>query len=126
MYLLDTDILIDIQRGHLPAVEWFKTLTELPLIPGFVVMELIQDAQNVNQVRKALKLVAPFQIVWPTEADCNRALSEFTAYHLSHGLGLLDSLIAASAVGRSATLCTFNVKHYRVVSGLTMDQPYAR
>ena len=126
MYLLDTDILIDIQRGHSPAVDWFKTLTELPVVPGFVVMELIQDAQNMQQVRKALKLVAPLPMVWPTEVDANRALSDFAAYHLSHGLGLLDSLIAGCAVGLSATLCIFNVKHYRVISGLTIDQPYTR
>jgi hypothetical protein len=126
MYLLDTDILIDIQRGHPPAVSWFASLVDLPSVPGIVVMELIQDAQNARQVRKALKLVAPLSIVWPTEADCRRALSDFTAYHLSQGLGLLDSLIAACAIGLSATLCTFNVKHYRVVPGLRLAQPYIR
>jgi hypothetical protein len=58
--------------------------------------------------------------------DCQRALADFTAFHLSHGLGLLDALIAACAVGLSATLCKFNVKHYRVVSGLVTLQPYTR
>jgi predicted nucleic acid-binding protein len=126
MYLLDTDILIDIQRGHSPALAWFTSLSDLPSVPGFVVMELIQDAQNAQQVRKALKLVAPLPIVWPTESACNHALSNFTAYHLSHNLGLIDSLIAACAIGLSATLCTFNVKHYKVVPGLAMEQPYTR
>ncbi|MDZ7957227.1 MAG: hypothetical protein RMY34_04880 [Aulosira sp. DedQUE10] len=42
MYLLDTDILIDIQRGHAPAITWFASLSELPSVPGFVVMELIK------------------------------------------------------------------------------------
>lgn len=126
MRLLNTDVLIDIQRGHPPAVAWFATLAELPSVPGFVVMELIQDAQNAQQVRKALKLIAPLSIVWPTEADCNRALSDFTAYHLSHGMGLLDSMIAACALGLSATLCTFNIKHFSVVPGLLLEQPYTR
>ena len=126
MYLLDTDILIDIQRGYAPALAWFAALTELPSIPGVVVMELIQDAQNAQQLRKAIKLVAPLSVVWPTEGDCNRALSDFTTYHLSHGLGLLDSLIAACGIGLSATLCTFNVKHYGMIPGLTLEQPYTR
>ncbi|HEU4387964.1 MAG TPA: PIN domain-containing protein [Blastocatellia bacterium] len=126
MYLLDTDILIDIQRGHPPATEWFSALTELPVVPGIVVMELIQDARNADQVQKALKLVAPLTIVWPDESDCRRALADFAAYYLSQGLGLLDALIAACAVGSSATLCTFNVKHYRVVPGLSTVQPYQR
>jgi predicted nucleic acid-binding protein len=126
VYLLDTDVLIDIQRGHAPAVNWFASLLQIPTVPGFVVMELIQDAQNDQQVRKALKLVAPLPVVWPTDTDCQRALSDFVAYHLSHNLGLLDALIAACAIGRSATLCTFNVKHYRVVPGLITAQPYNR
>lgn len=126
MYLLDTDILIDIQRGYAPAVDWFSSLDEIPTIPGLVVMELIQDAENKKQVREALKLVAPLPVIWPTETDSNRALTDFTAYHLSHNLGLLDALIAASAIGLPATLCTFNVKHYQVVPGLVIEQPYAR
>jgi predicted nucleic acid-binding protein len=126
MYLLDTDILIDIQRGHAPAIEWFSSLAELPSVPGFVVMELVQNSQNVQRVRQALQLVAPLPVVWTTEADCARALSDFTAYHLSDSLGLLDALIAACAVGRGLTLCTFNVKHYRVIPNLLTAQPYAR
>jgi len=35
MYLLDTDVLIDIQREYAPALTWFATLTELPAVPGF-------------------------------------------------------------------------------------------
>src|SRR5437588_5741971 len=112
MDLIDTDVLIDIQRDHPPAIAWFAGLTELPVVPGLVVMELVQDARNAGEVRQALKLVAPLRIVWPTEADCARALADFVAHHLSHGLGLLDALIAACAVGQSATLCTFNTKHY--------------
>jgi predicted nucleic acid-binding protein len=126
IYLLDTDVLIDIQRGYAPALAWFTGITELPSIPGLVVMELIQDAQNMQQVRRALRLVAPLPIIWPTEVDCERALSDFTAYHLSHSLGLIDAMIGACAVGLSATLCTFNVKHYRVIPGLITEQLYQR
>jgi len=117
MYLLDTDVLIDIQRGHAPAIAWFASLPEVPSVPGFVVMELIQDAQNKQQLSKALQLVDPLPILWPTAADCARALSNFSDYHLSHKLGLIDALIAAIAVGRSATLYTFNVKQSTSCSG---------
>jgi predicted nucleic acid-binding protein len=126
MDLVDTDVLIDVQRGHPPALAWFAGLTDLPAVPGFVLMELIQDARNAKEVRRALKLAAPLQVVWPTEADCTRALSDFAAYHLAHGLGLLDAMTAACAVGLSATLFTFNDKHYRVVPGLLTAQPYTR
>ena len=89
-------------------------------------MELIQDAANAQQVRAVLKMVSPLPVVWPTETDCQRALSDFIAYRLSHGVGLLDSLIAACAIGLSATLCTFSVKHYQVIPGLILERPYDR
>ena len=98
--------MIDVQRGHAPAVSWFSSLPDLPSVPGLVVMELVQDAENTRQVRQALQLVSPLPVVWPTEADCERALSDFTAYHLSHSLGLLDALISACVIGLSAILCT--------------------
>ena len=126
MDLLDTDILIDVQRGHPPALAWFGQLTELPCVSGYVVMELVQDARNKQEVDQALRLVAPFQVVWPTATDCSRALVEFSTYHLSHGLGLIDVLVAACAVGLSARLCTFNDKHYRSVPGLVIEKPYVR
>jgi predicted nucleic acid-binding protein len=126
MFVLDTDILIDVQRGHAAALTWFAGLIEVPSVPGIVVMELIQGAQNSRQVRDAVRLTAPLPVVWPTQVDCQRALADFTAFHLSHGLGLLDALVAATAVGLSAELCTFNDKHYRMVPRLVMVQPYSR
>jgi predicted nucleic acid-binding protein len=126
MRLLDADVLVDIQRQHPPAVAWYLSLTEMPSVPGLVIMELVQYARNRRQVQSALQLVQPLRIIWPTEMDCTRALSDFTAFHLSHGIGLLDALIAACALGQGATLCTFNVKHYRAVAGLITEQPYSR
>ena len=126
MRLLDTDVLIDFQRKYPPALAWYNSLTEVPSVPGLVIMELIQDAQNRRQVQAVLRLVMPMPVVWPTETDCDRALSDFTAFHLSHRLGLLDALIAACALGQAATLSTFNLKHYRVIAGLVPEQPYSR
>jgi hypothetical protein len=58
--------------------------------------------------------------------DCQRALDEFTRFHLSHRLGLIDSLIAGCALGLGAILCTFNVRHYGLIAGLQIEQPYTR
>ena len=41
MDLVDTDVLIDVQRGHPPALVWFASLTLMPAVPGFVVLELL-------------------------------------------------------------------------------------
>ena len=126
MLMLDTDVMIDVQRKHANAVAWFRSLKELPLLPGYVLMELIQDAPNKHNVNAVLKLVKPMSIVWCGSADCDQALNWFVKFHLSDNLGLLDSLISACAVGRDADFCTFNTKHYRVIPGLRLVQPYER
>ena len=126
MIIIDTDVIIDIQRGYEPAITWFGGLSKLPLIPGFVVMELIQDAANLKQVRDVLALVEPFELIWPTQQECIEALSFFTRYHLSNKLGLIDSLIGAMSVSRSANLITFNIKHYRIIPSINLIQPYQK
>ena len=114
------------QRGYEPALSWFATLSEPPSVPGLAVMELIQGARNKQKVLKVFQFVAPLPIVWPTEADFARALSDFSIYHLSHKVGLIDALIAAAAVGQGAILCTFNTKHYQIIPNLSIEQPYSR
>ncbi|MFN9873560.1 MAG: VapC toxin family PIN domain ribonuclease, partial [Pseudanabaena sp.] len=89
MYVLDTDILIDVLRGHKPAIAWFTTLSELPSVSGFVVMELIQNCQNKQEVNQVFRLTAPLSLIWLTEADCDNALADFSKYRLSDGIGLL-------------------------------------
>lgn len=126
MLLLDADVMIDYERGHPPCRAWYASLSELPAVPGLVAMELIQDARNSRELRTARNLVAPLAVYWPAEEDCERALRDFAAFHLSHSLGLIDSLIAATAVGLGATLVTFNVKHYHAVPDLVTEQPYTR
>jgi len=124
--MLDADVLVDIQRSHPNAVAWYASLSEYPTVPGLVVMELIQDAPSKREVEQALRLVRPLPVAWPTESDCLRALADFRVLNLSQNLGLIDSLIAAATIGLGATLCTFNVKHYRNITGLTLEQPYTR
>jgi len=39
---------------------------------------------------------------------------------------MLDALIAESAIGLGAELCTFNLKHYNPIMNLVTEQPYQR
>lgn len=125
MILLDTDVAIDILRNHGPAVSWLQGLGTAPLgIPGLVLMELLQGCQNKAEQKRVEQFCQGHPLHWPTEADCQRALQDFATYHLSNNLGLLDALIAHTAVGLNEPLATFNVKHYKVVNGLATIQPY--
>lgn len=126
MRMLDSDILIDVLRQFAPAENWLNNLTEIPGLSGLVVMELIGGCNNKSDLRHVQRLTGLFPVVWPTEADCRRAFADFAQFRLSHNLGLLDSLIAATAIGQGAMLCTFNVKHFQMLPGLTLEQPYMR
>ena len=72
MQLVDTNVIIDIPRSTAPALAWFAAVSELSGVPGCVVMEFCQDAQNKQPVRKVLLMLAPLPIVWPTETNCTR------------------------------------------------------
>ena len=125
MILLDTDVMVDILRGYEPAKEWLNSVQEIG-IPGFVAMELIQGCQNTKEQRQLEKALSGYPLYWLDEDGCNNALASFSAHHLSDNIGLLDALIAETAIGANAELATFNVKHYRVLKGLRSLQPYDR
>lgn len=127
MRLLDSDVIIDILRGHRPALEWFISL---PLedfsVSGYVAMELIQGTRNRQQLNKLLRVVNLWPIYWPSPYACTVAMRDLESFHLSHRLGAFDSLIAQSAIELDAILCTFNLRHFRSIEGLVTEQPYAR
>ncbi len=89
-------------------------------------MELYQDAQNMTQTVLIDRLTYTLPIVWPTDAECLEAIRNFRLLHLSQGVGLIDTLIAATALSLNAPLCTFNRKHFRHIPGLVIEQPYLR
>jgi predicted nucleic acid-binding protein len=107
--LLDTDVMVDFLRGHPAAVAWLSSLPPPIGLPGIVAMELIQGCRNLVEQRRVEKELQRFVRYWPSVADCQRAYHDFAAYHLSHGAGLLDVLIAHTAIGLNEPLATFNV-----------------
>jgi len=128
MILLDSDVMIDLLRQYAPAVEWFDSLQddEEIILPGFVVMELIQGCRNKPEQERLQRELAGYGVAWPAADDCDQALDDFTQYHLSHNAGLLDTLIGRTAVGLGMPLHTFNQKHYSFIPGLQTVQPYSK
>lgn len=128
MRVLDSDVMIDILRGYAPAIAWLtQTVGKEELkLPGFVVLELIAGCKNKQAVQQVLKLAKRFSIYWPPPDDCVQAIDYFAAGYLSHNIGVLDMLIGVSALSLGVPLCTFNVKHFKAIPGLTLEQPYQR
>jgi predicted nucleic acid-binding protein len=125
-YLLDTDILIDILRGYLPSVEWFATLTERPAVISVGVMELIQGCRSKRDLALVQQLIAPMEIWYPTSEEMRAALEIFTVHFLTNRMSVIDAIVGAVAASRSTPLCSFNTRHYQVVQGLELCQPYSK
>lgn len=119
--------MIDLQHQRPATIAWYASMPPGTLaLPGHALMELYQDAQNTQQTLVIDRLTIPFPIVWPTDVECLQAVRNYRLLHLSHGIGLIDTLIAATALSLHAPLCTFNVKHFRHIPGLVTEQPYTR
>jgi hypothetical protein len=113
MILLDSDIVIDMLRGHPPALQWLATLGAEPIVvSGFVIMEVLDGCPDAAKQRRTEAEIRHYQVVWPGTVDCDHALALFRRFRLSHNLGLLDALIAQTAVSLGQPLHTFNVKHF--------------
>jgi predicted nucleic acid-binding protein len=126
MALVDTDVLVDVLREHPPAVRWLNGLSENPLMPGFVAMELYEGCRNKAEVERVSRLIVEFTIVWPSPDALWHALLDYPGRHLHCNVGIVDSLVAACALDYREPLLTFNTKHFSAVEGLVVEEPYER
>ena len=126
MVLLDTDVMVDIRRGFEPAMQWFAGLQDHPALSVITVLELLHGCRNRQEQNTLEQMVQRIPVIHLDETACERALEYFRFFHLSHGIGILDSLIAATAATKGFVLCSFNARHYQMLPGLQAIQPYAR
>ncbi len=126
MILLDSDVAIDILRKRPPALAWISTIQVPVCLPGIVALELYQGCRDKREAADLESKIKPFAILWPSEQSSNIALNTFASAHLTHSLGILDALIAATALTHNLPLHTFNQKHFAAVPNLQTIQPYTR
>lgn len=127
MVLIDTDVLVDCLRGSVAAKNWLASLqTEDFGIPGVAAMELLMGCRNTVELQQTQRFLGVCNIAWPDASEFAQAYGLLATYHLASGIGIPDCLIAATALARGARLYTFNLKHFQIVSGLDVYQPYAR
>lgn len=127
MLLLDSDVVIDITRQHAGAVSWMNRVRQqFPAVPGYVALEVLNGCRNARELRAAQAMLSGWSIIWPDPASCDAAFKTFADIHLSNAIGVIDILVAQTAISRNLPLHTFNVKHYAAVPGLQTIQPYTR
>lgn len=92
--LLDTDLLIDVKRGHAPAVAWATVLPEEAFVAGIAATELANGSRKATELRDVMDFLADTDILWPGEPDMEYALSHIMPTPLP-----LLTRPAASALG---------------------------
>jgi len=120
--------MIDLLRQYPPAMQWLDTLDEEEEIalPGFVVMELVQGCRSKQEQQRLLQVLDPYAVVWLSPNECEIALQNFIQFHLSHHIGIMDVLVAQTAIALKVPLYTFNQKHYQCIPDLLTIQPYQK
>ena len=127
MVLIDTDVLVECLRGSAAADNWLRSLRkEAFAIPGVVAMEPVVGCRNQTDLLQMRRFLGAFNVAWPDASESAQAYELLAAYRLQSGIGIPDCFIAAMALVRRARLFTFNLKHFQIVDGLDVQQPYSR
>ena len=131
MYVLDTCICVDLMRGKLPIAYDIMRQSDPRqfVIPAIVVAELefgIEKSSNPSKTRLLTeRFLAPFEII-PFDATCARAYGAIRNQLRLDGkpIGPNDMLIAATAIALQATLVSGNLREFKRVKGLRLENWY--
>jgi predicted nucleic acid-binding protein len=81
----------------------------------------VRDRKAQNE---AVDLLTKFERVAMAAEDFDRAIEQALRFRLSHGVDIMDCLIAAPCRRLEATLMTRNLKHFSVLLGDLVERPY--
>lgn len=124
--LLDTDILIDYLRGRPEAREFLLNLPQETAVSAVTVAELHVGVRDGAE-RLALDDLLSTFLLLPLDAEAARRGGLLRRdYGKSHGVGLNDALIAATALQQNLALATLNQQRYPMLGSGQLLQPYAK
>lgn len=122
----DTDTLIDYWDITSKRHTATKHILELEIgldnviISAFTKLELLSGALNKTESTKIGKKLLRFNTALINNNITTEAIELFQNYHLSHGLAIPDSFIAATASILQLELFTYNVKDYKFIKKLRL------
>jgi predicted nucleic acid-binding protein len=119
--LIDTGILVDYLRDRPPAVDFVESLAERPFTSAMTVAELFQGVKEEERDRLGV-VVRGLGILEATAGLAERAGLIARRYRPSHGTGLVDAVIAVTALAGGHTLATLNRRHFPMIEDL--EVPY--
>ena len=116
--LLDSCIVIDYLREHPPAVRYIRTLATEPLLSAVTITEVYVGVRNRAEASR-VEMLVDFFVVLAVDAEIARRGGELRRrFARSHGTGLLDALIAATAQIHGVRLVTRNARHFPMLEDL--------
>lgn len=121
-YLVDTCIFIDYFRGNNEAALFFDGLDAPPYLSALTVAELYAGVREGKERLLLDSLVQQFPILPLDDEAAIKGGLYRRQYHKSHGVGMMDALLAASAQLKNLILVTRNVKHFPMIE--TVYCPY--
>ena len=122
--LLDTDVLVEYLRGRKQAIRFLEASEAAFLISAVTVAELHAGVKGKGEAQALLRFLRAFEILAVDEEVARKAGEFRRTYGRSHGLGLADAMIAATADIHDARLTTFNTRHFPMFKRLR--KPYRR
>lgn len=124
--LLDTDVLIDYLRGYPSAQGLFAVLPDDCAVSAVSVAELHVDVREGAE-RKALQtLLDTFELINLSPAIAAQGGLLRRDWGKTHGAGLNDALIAATALATGRVLLTLNGKHFPMLGKAQLVVPYLK
>lgn len=118
VFLLDTDVLVDFLRGHSEAVAFVNAHSARIILSSIVVAELYAGIRGDGEQAALEALISLFRLV-PVGGEIAKTGGLYKRdYGKSHGVGLADAILAATAESENAELKTLNTKHYPMLKGL--------
>ena len=123
LFLFDTDIITDYLRGFDDALKFFESFDHNFSTSVVTIAELYSGVREEEQQEleyfMSLFTVFPLTVEIAKEAGFLRQ-----SYFKSHGMGLADAMIAATAKANGATLVSLNVRHFSMLDNLLI--PYTK
>jgi predicted nucleic acid-binding protein len=116
--LFDTDVIIDYLRDQSDAVQYLENRSEILLISSIVVAELYSGLRDEPEREALEKFLKAFEVVPVNQEIAIKGGTYRRDYNKSHGTGLADALIAATADIRQAKLVTLNKKHFPMLEDI--------
>lgn len=114
--LLDTDVLIDYLRSRIEAVNYLENLIEVPIVSSVTIAELYAGVREGKERKILDDLVENLTVISITSKIAVNGGLFRRDYFKSHGVGLADAIIAATAEAESAVLVTLNEKHFPMLA----------